>query len=114
MNSSSRMLRLTASATLVLVSSSCGLVPAQPLRPELGVRVDGSIVSMLIPGCSTESIQSAHVYDRSEATFGPAVWSATGFVGQADGGVRFDGHDWSVTDGDYSGFPSIDVEVTTD
>ncbi|WP_213284393.1 hypothetical protein [Cellulomonas hominis] len=101
-------------AVLVLSAiTSCALVPSDPLLPPVGLRVDGDVITVLIPQCPGQGVVSARVEQLSGEDTWAAVWEASDFTGAVPEGVRLDGEDWAVVDGSYAGADTL-LDVTVD
>ena len=106
--------RILSPPLIVALAAMCsGCIPADPEQAPIGVRVDSSTVSVLIPRCSTEKVVSAEIVEMT-ADVTPPVWTATGFGGDLSHGIRLNGEDWSSVKGKYLGLASIGITVNTD
>lgn len=99
---------------LVTLLAGCGVFPSDPSVPPLALRVDGGVISVLIPHCGDEKVVAAAVYDAASGSPDPAVWSATGYTSEGGAEVRLDAASWRVSSGSYEDVHDVAIDVQTD
>ncbi|WP_315094281.1 hypothetical protein [uncultured Cellulomonas sp.] len=108
------VLKPAALLAAVWATAGCALLPSDPVRPPVGLRQDGDVLTVLIPDCPGVTVVGAAVTSRSsDATSGLPSWTATGFIGEVRNGVALDTRDWSEVDGSYAGLAAVDIEIDT-
>lgn len=106
--------RTVLPAVLVLaLLGACGLVPSDPDVPPVALRVDGDVLTVLIPPCPDERVVAARVEARAPDDSWQPIWHASTFSGDPADGVLLAGEAWELTGGDYSD-PEGLVGITVD
>ena len=107
--------RLLSLATIaVLLLSSCALLPSDPVPAPIGLRMDGGVISFILPTCATNLPISVEVAPAPQGTFSPPVWTASGFLGKPRSPISLSSADWSSIRGDYSKLTKFSISVHLD
>jgi hypothetical protein len=103
---------LLRSAALILIGSLSACAPSDPSPGRAGLRMDGSVISVLVPDCAANFPVSVEVTPVVRSTSTATVWSASGFTGSVSAqGLRLGPGEWSTVEGDYSGLTEFEVDV---
>ncbi|WP_159806079.1 hypothetical protein [Cellulomonas citrea] len=94
--------------------SGCVFAPSDPKTVPIAVRMDGDVVSVLVPQCPGGSVESAYVDDLGAEEPGVKLWQASGFVGKSDEPISFSSSSWSSVSGSYENLESFGVMVVTE
>lgn len=105
--------RLIFSA-LVLFVSGCALAPSDPELPPIGTRLDGDVLTVIIPSCPNDQVMLAEVRARSESSVPAPSWTARDFEGDAQNGVELSAAHWEEAEGDYSSLNALDIAIETE
>ncbi|MEU8221449.1 hypothetical protein [Kribbella sp. NPDC048915] len=86
---------------LVALSSGCGLLPGDPELPANGYRVDNGIVSIYIPLCAGERVNSAEVRRIDDKGDGHVEWRGTQVRDPRQHLVVLDASGWTASTGTF-------------
>lgn len=103
-----------ATLAIVFSLSGCVFAPSDPKTVPIAVRMDGDVVSVLVPQCPGGSVESAYVDDLGAEEPGVKLWQASGFVGRSDEPISFSSSSWSSVSGSYENLTGFGVAVATD
>ena len=101
------------SGLAVALLSGCVFAPSDPVLPDVGMRLDGGVLTVIVPLCPDDEIVSAAVSARSESV-SPPSWTARDFRGEPENGIELSGEDWGEVVGDYSSLDALDITIETE
>ncbi|WP_265520348.1 hypothetical protein [Oerskovia flava] len=89
-------------------------LPVLPEQQPVGLRVDGGVISAVIPSCPGDAVLRAVVTPADPNIELQAAWSAEELLTDASGVVVLDRTSWRTVRGDYSGLAVFGVDVETE
>ncbi|WP_426594152.1 hypothetical protein ACPPVS_01330 [Cellulomonas sp. McL0617] len=77
------------------------------------MRIDDGVVSILVPNCPDEPVESAEVDRMAADVPSDPPWKASGFTGEASSGIVLGSADWTSVDGSYAGWTWFSATINT-